>query len=181
MPWCDADSRRRRRSLHQLDRHHYCPSVPTRLPTQVRSNGPPFIDMIDMGPPSHHQLSRLSNFSHGSTLSSVFSYEPLTPDTPRTFALPSVSDTEVSPTKLPSVPFRLQLHSETSQNVGLGLDLVEPEREDLVEEEEEESDPDPNGASKVLERLDMMLLEMKALTERGEMALATPALGARSH
>lgn len=113
-------------------------------------------------------------------MSSVFSYEPLTPDTPRTFALPSVSDTDVSPTKLPSLPFRLQRHPETAQNVGLGLELVDAQGGQGEEGEEEDIDPDPEGASRVLERLDTMLLEIQALTERGEMALATPKPGYRA-
>lgn len=91
---------------------------------------------------------------------------PLTPDTPRSLALPSVIDTPGSPTKLQVLRHRVV--SET--NAGLGLDLG------CGEGDEREFDPDPEGATRVLERLDVMLAEIQALTKRGENALATPTV-----
>lgn len=88
--------------------------------------------------------------------------------------LPAVYDTPTTSSKFP-LPHLLA----EGRYAGLGLDLgngiEEQEEEEEAEEEGEEIEPDPDGASKVLTRLDRMLFEIQSLTERGQAALATPS------
>lgn len=92
----------------------------------------------------------------------------MTPDTPGTISLPLVMTTPKSPTPHP-IP---QQWPATRDEVGLGLGLGLGLGDDDEEEEELDAETETNTPWRLSERLDSMILEIQALTERGESALA---------